>query len=112
MTVSERSRVGTGIGTLLVSGGAERSEALGYSTTARGRPRTSCFCAVHPAAMTGSAATVAAADSTARNCPRPSTKLPRKGGVVLAAELVSSSARKYSFHAKMKQIKPAAEIPG
>ena len=62
--------------------------------------------------MTGSTARVQAADSTARNCPRPSTKLPRNGGVVRATTAVSRFARKYSFQAKMKQISAAAAAPG
>src|SRR5690606_33441053 len=62
------------------------------------RPRTSCFWAIQPAAMTGSTAIVEAAESTARNCPRPSTKLARNGGVVRASWVVRSVAKKYSFH--------------
>lgn len=61
---------------------------------------------------TGRAAMVAAADRVERNWPRPSTKLPKNGGAVRASALVKIVAKKYSFHAKIKEIKAAAAIPG
>ena len=59
----------------------------------RDRPRTSCFCAIHPAAMTGRQQSVAAADSSAQYCPSFNWKPLRNTGAVPLV-LVRNSAKK------------------
>src|SRR4030095_13953487 len=83
-----------------------------YLTAPIVRPRTSLFCASQPARITGSDSSVAAADSRARNSPSDDTKPTKKIGPVPAVVAVRLTAKKNSFHEKMKQISAVAAMPG
>src|SRR6185437_8123278 len=68
------------------------------------RPRTSERCAIQPTMMTGTDATVAAADRWAMYRPSWGTELIRNIGMVAAFVTVRLSARNSSFQAKITQI--------
>src|SRR5438046_8874875 len=76
------------------------------------RPRTSCRWAIHPARMTGSVATVAAAHSWAKYRPSDEMKPTRNTGTVAAWVAVRFTAKKNSFQAKMEQIRAVAAWSG
>src|SRR5580704_7228858 len=76
------------------------------------RPRTSWRWAIHPAMMTGSVATVAAAASWAKYRPSDEMKPTRNTGTVAAWVAVRVTAKKNSFQAKMQQISAVAARPG
>src|SRR4029078_7507034 len=75
-------------------------------------PRTSLFWANHPHRITGSAAIVAAADSTAQYWPSPVMNATRYTGMVFAFTAVRFTAKKNSFQAKITQISAVAAMPG
>src|SRR5690349_9413 len=76
------------------------------------RPRTSDRCAIQPTRMTGTEATVAAADRCARYSPSCGTELIRNIGRVAALVVVRLSARNSSFQAKITQISAVETSPG
>src|SRR5205814_9940593 len=76
------------------------------------RPRTSCRCAIHPARMTGSVATVAAAHSWAKYRPSDEMKPTRNTGTVAAWVAVRLTAKPNSFQAKMEQTSAVHARPG
>src|SRR5215211_872718 len=83
-----------------------------YFTAPRDSPRTSHFWATQPAMITGRTAMVEAADRRAQNRPSLVMKPTRNTGTVAAWVAVRLTAKKNSFHAKMKQIKAVAASPG
>src|SRR5205809_1101792 len=76
------------------------------------RPRTSDRWAIQPTRMTGTEATVAAADRWARYSPSWGTELIRNIGMVAALVTVRLSARNSSFQAKITQISAVETSPG
>src|SRR6266542_1239694 len=83
-----------------------------FFTSPRESPRTSHFWAIQPAMMTGRTAMVEAAESRAQNRPSLVMKPTRNTGTVAALVAVRLTAKKNSFHAKMKQISAVAASPG
>src|SRR6185437_11549331 len=76
------------------------------------RPRTSDRWAIQPTMMTGTDATVAAADRWAMYRPSWGTELIRNIGMVAEFVTVRLSARNNSFQAKMTQISAVDTRPG
>src|SRR5215831_3994951 len=68
------------------------------------RPRTSCRCAIQPARMTGSVATVAAAHSRGKYTPVDQINPTRNPGKVAGLVAVGLAAEENPFQAKMAQI--------
>src|SRR5204862_8018528 len=76
------------------------------------RPRTSCRCAIHPARMTGSVATVAAAHSWAKYRPSDEMKPTRHTRTVAALVAGRFTEKKNSFQEKIEQSNSVAAMPG
>ncbi len=100
--------------TLRISSGSSEAVLLdvGYLMAPNDRPRTSLFCATHPARTTGSAAMVAAADNCAQYRPSPVMKPTMNTGIVCACTAVRLTAKKNSFHEKITQMSAVAAMPG
>src|ERR1700742_3069301 len=76
------------------------------------RPRTRDRCAIQPTMITGTDATVAAADRGAMYRPSWGTELMRYIGMVAAVVVVRLRARNSSFQAKITQISAVETRPG
>ena len=81
-----------------------------YFTAPMVSPRTNRFCAAQPAITTGRHASVAAADSFAKNWPRVETIVVTQIGTVCERNVVRFTARKNSFQAKMKHNNAVADF--
>src|SRR5258708_738266 len=76
------------------------------------RPRTRDRCAIQPTMITGTEATVAAADRCAMYSPSWGTELIRNIGIVAAFVIARLTARNSSFQAKITQISAVDTKPG